>query len=256
MDLEHLRSNRYIMSTFGYIVPVRQPPVSGGGGGGGGGGSSSLLNGILNWYTMNEASGNRADSVDSAPEVPVNGPTGAAGFGNVGNVSVFVSESAQMIGFGGAWFTASPWTVAGWVLINEFTNGKVWYQGSGTTVKQALAVVGASNFFSIEVDGANIDNGSTVIVLGAWHHVATTYDGVTVNVYLDGSSTPEITHARTASYAGITESDFAGVRKATPTSNFNGELVAWGVWNRVLTATEISHLYNGGNGAQYPFTGL
>jgi hypothetical protein len=37
---------------------------------------------------------------------------------------------------------------------------------------------------------------------------------------------------------------------------FDGSLDEFGLWNRVLTSTEITHLWNGGAGTTYPFTGL
>ena len=37
---------------------------------------------------------------------------------------------------------------------------------------------------------------------------------------------------------------------------FDGSMDEFGLWNRVLTSTEIGHLWNGGAGTTYPFTGL
>jgi hypothetical protein len=37
---------------------------------------------------------------------------------------------------------------------------------------------------------------------------------------------------------------------------FDGSIDEAGLWNRVLTSTEITHLWNGGAGTTYPFTGL
>jgi hypothetical protein len=38
----------------------------------------------------------------------------------------------------------------------------------------------------------------------------------------------------------------------TPIIFFNGKIDAFNAWNRVLTQSEITELYNSGNGKQYP----
>ena len=45
---------------------------------------------------------------------------------------------------------------------------------------------------------------------------------------------------------------YTAADNTTPSGLFNGSIDAFNVWNRVLTATEVTELYNSGNGKQYP----
>ena len=96
--------------------------------------------------------------------------------------------------------------------------------------------------------------GPSVLSAATWYHVALTHTNGSQNLYLNGSSTPEVSAADTASY---TSNDIQTLG-VSPLLAFpmNGNQVAWGIWSRILTSTEIANLYNSGNGAQYPFTGL
>ena len=212
--------------------------------------TSTLLSGLLAWWTLNEQSGNRADSSGNGKTMLQTGSiTGAAGFGSMGNVSVWDGNNANYLATGTALFTSGSWTIAGWVLTNSLTAHNFFAQGpSGSAAKQRI-FFGVGAHLSVIVDGVNTDAGAATISTGVWYHVAVTYDTVTVNGYLNGSGTPELSHARTADYTGVNDCRL-GINTST-VQPLNGQEVGVGVWNRVLTSTEISNLYNGGNGVQY-----
>jgi hypothetical protein len=45
---------------------------------------------------------------------------------------------------------------------------------------------------------------------------------------------------------------YTNADNSTPSYFFNGKIDAFNAWNRVLTQSEITELYNSGNGKQYP----
>ncbi len=92
--------------------------------------------------------------------------------------------------------------------------------------------------------------GSTTLIKGNWYHIVVTYDGINAKVYLNGS--PD---GSTPTTGNVTDSDavhaFIG---SYSTSAFTlGNIDEVGVWERALTSTEVSQLWNSGDGMAYPF---
>lgn len=87
-----------------------------------------------------------------------------------------------------------------------------------------------------------------------WTHIVMTYDLTNFRTYVNGalsatSGSLTLSSINTAaSRAGI------GAYGETPSLFFNGAIDEPGLWSRALTAAEITTLYNGGAGLQYPFT--
>ena len=99
--------------------------------------------------------------------------------------------------------------------------------------------------------GTNLDSNYTNLVAGTWYHVAIVWDGGSnVSLYVNGQ------HNETADYTGklnttTLDYDFAIGGSFRSGNEFNGTIDEFGVWNRTLTASEISDLYNGGSGITY-----
>jgi hypothetical protein len=96
--------------------------------------------------------------------------------------------------------------------------------------------------------GGQIMTGPVIVVMGLWHHVVWTYDGVNTTCFLDGVSwTPAAASPDTASGPIVIGKSIIMMDK------FTGCIDEIALWNRVLTFTEITQLYNAGAGKQYPF---
>ncbi len=105
-----------------------------------------------------------------------------------------------------------------------------------------------------------IDSYSTTSLnTGQWYHAVLVYSGTTFTIYIDGN----VYH--TVSYTGgfyktLTWNDVnkywigAGYGLGTPENFFDGVIDEVGIWSRALSSTEVSELYNSGNGLTYPFT--
>ena len=96
-------------------------------------------------------------------------------------------------------------------------------------------------------------NTSTAYNDGAWHYVAFIIDASgNMTLYVDGVSQATGTASGTMSTG---KSFSIGVNR--PTANTSDQWVGTidevGVWSRALSSTEVSQLYNGGAGLQYPF---
>lgn len=90
---------------------------------------------------------------------------------------------------------------------------------------------------------------TTTLNTGTWYHLCGTYDGTTVNLYIDGaldttnSSGPSGTILSSGS--GNTLDLMVGARQSSaPTTYFNGEIAFVQIYNRDLSATEVTQNYN------------
>ncbi len=212
--------------------------------------SNGLLNNLLAYWTLNEASGSRADSSgNSKTMVQTGSVTGASGFGNVGNVSVWNGNAANYLKLASLLFNSGSWTAAGWFDPGAAgSNQNIWCQGQfGFSPKQA-ARLNASLVLQITANGTFL-TGTTTLTAATWYHVALTYNGTTVAAYLNGSGSAEVSGAQSAVYAS--EDTTALGISTNPTAPINGPLVGWGVWSAVLSAAKISALYNTGNGLAF-----
>ena len=92
-------------------------------------------------------------------------------------------------------------------------------------------------------------NSSSSINIG-WHHLVLTWDNNKYNITLDNSS-------KTISTAGtptILKSSFKIFNRWVPlNTGFNGNIDQLAIWDRKLTTSEITKLYNSGNGYNFKY---
>ena len=98
---------------------------------------------------------------------------------------------------------------------------------------------GYINYSNVSTSGTIADD--------TWVHLATTIDDMTLKFYINGSldSTHTLT---TGSKQSQTEPFGVGAISGSGSEGFQGYLDQVSIWNRVLTASEISTIYNSGNG--------
>jgi hypothetical protein len=85
---------------------------------------------------------------------------------------------------------------------------------------------------------------------GAWHHIAGTYDGSVVRLFVDGTEVGTGTAAVAAINYATPSGNLAigALHPTVPLSyNFNGDIDEVRVWNRVLTQAEIQARANRGS---------
>lgn len=86
-----------------------------------------------------------------------------------------------------------------------------------------------------------------------WYHIACVFNGSTVKGYVNGSEVASANYSTLGNGNGLSNQTTLG-------ASGNGFIYASaqfdevGYWNRELSVSEISTLYNGGTGLQYPFT--
>lgn len=79
---------------------------------------------------------------------------------------------------------------------------------------------------------------------GSWVHIVVVYGGSKIETYVNNVKSGNSISATGSIYHG-TNPDYVGREK---TNYFNGKIDEVGIWSRTLTSTEVSELYNSGNG--------
>jgi hypothetical protein len=94
--------------------------------------------------------------------------------------------------------------------------------------------------------------GTTDIRDGNWHYVAGTYDGTTTSIYVDGALQGSSTCANQPIDYGVSpEGDIAAKANGEADTPWEGDMQQAAVWNRALTAADVTGLYNGGLGVEF-----
>lgn len=138
-------------------------------------------------------------------------------------------------------------TAACWLKPNATSRGdliSVWGgAGSGTDQFDLLygLTAGKPQFFTVAGGLQNSGVGSTAMTAGLRYHVAGTFDGTNVAVYLNGKLEATAVHAGTL---GSGASNPIQIGTSTSSNTANGAMADVRVYNRALSAAEINALYN------------
>ena len=128
----------------------------------------------------------------------------------------------------------------GWELMIASNSGKpeLLLQGwSGT----------ATVYLAVRTDTAVVNDTSD-----RWHLIVATYDGsksaAGIHICIDGSEpTPHTVFTSLGDYSISNPGDFNLAMKSDASTPYTGEMADPAVWDRVLTAAEVTEVYNGGS---------
>jgi hypothetical protein len=114
--------------------------------------------------------------------------------------------------------------------------GAIVTYGDPTTSSGRFSLYQTSGSLNFVAEGNDYYTG-IAINDGNWHHVAATYDGTTVKIYIDGALV-----ASTTKTLNTISSEFSiGYRGVgNPSEYFNGDIDEVRIWNIVRTQSEIS----------------
>lgn len=211
---------------------------------------SPLLTGLVSYWKLDEASGQRDDSHGTNHLTDNNTVTQAVG--KIGNAASFASATLEYLS-----------RVDGADMRPANYSFQVWYL-TGTVNRFALSKLTGNTGYDLGITGGGflftrIGTGSAVITLtespsvntadSAWHHAVVTYDGTTCRLYRNGV----LRQSSVRTYSGAVQPFYLGVRD-TLIDYWNGRLDEVGLWSRQLQLSEIQQLYNSGNGLAYPFS--
>jgi hypothetical protein len=122
------------------------------------------------------------------------------------------------------------------------TSGFIYSNGGldGGSTGQAILINGTGTLRFGETGGLDV-SGTTAINDGNWHHLVVTYNSGTLNAYLDGNTTPEMT----GTSSGYTTSDqnfIIGREARTASGYFNGEIDQFRIYSSILSTSDVEAL--------------
>jgi hypothetical protein len=217
--------------------------------------TSTLWNNLIAYYT---GDGTPDDALGNHNGTLVNGTTYGTGKINQGFSFDGVNDYVNMgnvLDFDGS----TPFSFSFWLKPNIVTNQLIIEKWTGDNKGYIIFLTGGKLRFALSnIIFVNALRVETINVLSTnLQHITISYDGSKtpngIKIYinnieqslttLDNSLTGSISHPNENLTFGLAQSGL---------SYYNGILDEVGVWDKVLTPTEITELYNNGNGKQYP----
>ncbi len=230
--------------------------------------NESLAGSLVSYWKLDESSGNADDSVSS---------NDLTNNGSITYASAKINNGADLELSSSNYFSIADASQSGLDITSDLSIS-LWvklesqpgtddcvalvskYMNTGNQRSYVLDycdVSGTTRLQSnISPDGSNSDVYAYNVTLNnsTWYHVVFTWDasGAQGKFYLNSSNVSSPTGTYTSIYNGTADLNIGAY--------FNGS-IGWldgfvdevGVWSRVLNSSEVSQLYNSGNGFQYPF---
>jgi Concanavalin A-like lectin/glucanases superfamily/Repeat of unknown function (DUF5907)/Chaperone of endosialidase len=227
--------------------------------------TNSLATGILAFWPLEEATGNRQDSVGGNHLVPTGTTVQVTNaVGKIGNALAMNGTANTYLSVAdNATFSAGPnmsFTVACWVY-SATTGGQWGFVGKGAAnvstnfVEYMLwqhsngwhfGVGNGSSYTAVTSSFAPVAN-QWCLLIGWYDHVAD-IQYIQVN-----NGTPTQVSNTAGSYDSTSPFEVGHTVGVTTGQSLNGRIDMVGFWKRVLTAQERADYWNAGNGFAYPF---
>jgi hypothetical protein len=212
----------------------------------------SLLTNLISYWKLDESSGNAADASGGGFTLTNNnGITYSAAVINNGatfvhSSSQYFSNTSSTLGLVASDFSFSFWikvtsTSNYYTLISKDTSGSRGYQ-----------IYQDSNGVGMSINGSSLTfTAKPTLSTSVFSHIVLTQSGTSLSIYkngvLIGTGTGASIPSSTATFEIGNDSSYGDY--------LNGAMDEVGCWSRVLSSTEVTQLYNGGAGLQYPFSG-
>ena len=232
-----------------------------------GGGSiapSTLPNGLVSVY---KAESNAIDSLGTNNGTALGGltyTTGKSGNAFDLNGTTGYVDMGDVMDVGTSSWSYSMWFNAG--LSTTYQDLFSKSLAAGLTGRFASYLEGNKVKFFLEVSSGSPAFIETVntISINTWYNVVFVVDRAdNLKIYLNGTlqSVNRTGILTLTAYTAINYNTncpfrvgaYTASNNITALPSFNGKIDEFGIWNRVLTATEVTELYNAGTGKFYPY---
>jgi hypothetical protein len=204
--------------------------------------------GLVLWWTLDDAvttdasgTGNNGTVAGGPTPQPADKP--ALNFNNVQSMSFDgTDDQVTRAAVTGLAIGNTPHTMAMWVKINAFPSARAWIALLGTPEAGAHHwLINQTGTTQFGVWGG-AQKAPILAADGQWRHVASVFDGTTLEVYINGTAMGGGAIAATFGLKGV---PFTIAQKQIAESNFPGLLDDVRVYDRALTAAEVQYLAAG-----------
>ena len=214
-----------------------------------------LLNTLISYWKLDEASGTRSDSNGTNHLAANNAPVSAPGV--INNGAQFVAASGQYLSVSNnsSLQVTSDFTFSLWVKLTTQINSCILAKDAGAGLEDYALSYDTTVGFYFSVSGplsvdAQVAHAAGVTPNGVFVHIVIWYDSSTGQVY--GRGNDSVTVQSTGSLPlAQTAAPFTIGAVGNPALYSNCVIDEVGFWKRKLTALEITALYNGGAGLAF-----
>jgi hypothetical protein len=225
----------------------------------------ALTDNLISYWKLNEQSGTRYDETASNNDLTDNNTVGY-GTGKIGNAADFESTNSESLSIDDAAQTGldltGDFTFSLWVnfeshnyfgLISKYASAGDKRAYNLETVITAGAIYRLN--LAISSDGVTPVEKYVAFApnLATWYHIAVVYDASagTADFYINGTAQTQQTGLPTSIYNNDQKFNIGSHNGG---QYMDGLIDEVGIWNRTLSSSEITSLYNGGSGFAYPFS--
>jgi len=223
----------------------------------------ALTDNLVSYWKLDESSGNAADSVGSNTLTNTGTMTYAAAKINNGAVLangkyLTVADASQT----GLDFATGNMTWSYWINFTSLpaasaTNYMISKWGDPWSYGYACLLYNNAGTYTLRfvnggVGGQYIDKAITTPTTGVWYHYVWVFTAASaqMEIFINGSTQTAATGSNTA--LGNNTIAF-NIGTQAGGGLLDGGMDEVGCWSRALSSTEVTTLYNGGTGLQYPF---
>lgn len=217
--------------------------------------ASTLLDGLISYWKLDEASGIAVDSVGSNTLTDNNTVTSAAG--QVGSSRQFTLANSEYLSIASnaslqagdidftisAWINATTFAASGNAVVAKQSN-------NGDTGIEYILFVDNSNtaYLAVRIAGSTKLVTKGGLTTGTWFHLIAWHDSIanTINIQVNDGTLASV--ATTASLVSVTTAEFRIGARALVGNEiyFNGQIDDVKFWKRVLTIAERTEDYQNG----------
>jgi len=160
-------------------------------------------------------------------------------FDDTDNQYVLVSEAA-----GGITNPLTTVSVCAWSKFNDETNSKTIVHRTDA-YRLRINSTEAPGFQVFTTGWAGVNGANSSVLINTWHFLVGTYDGTTLQIFLDGVLVNSGAHSNPGNM-NQTGANLNLGQWGVDTDPFAGKLDEIRIYDKVLTSSEISILYNNG----------
>lgn len=230
----------------------------------------ALIDNLVSYWKLDEESGTRVDAHSTNTNDLTDNNTVLFGAGIISNAADFESANSESLTITDAAQTGLDITgdlsYSCWI---NFESTPTTDNGMAISAKWG-ALANRSYYFLLLNNGGTLQlgffshDGSSGVFRGVnwtpslatWYHVAVVYTaaGGTADFYVDGAQQGAQQSGLQTALNSAAGTFAIGQTNTTPADFMDGLIDELGIWDRALTASEISDLYNGGAGLAYPLS--
>ena len=147
--------------------------------------------------------------------------------------------------------TGNKITLEAWINVNEFKSqpfaGSVIVKDQGSNSSGYMIRCGGNGIINFNLGNGSwheINSPANSIQLNSWHHVATTYDGSAMKIFIDGELSAQTNIAGLTIGNAVNSNLFVGESPAFPGRVFNGKIDEVRIWNAARTQSQIQSTMN------------